>query len=761
MAATAGSADSASSREDDALGAALGVFTEASSDEQRLAGLLLATRVGNPSNPAHVRRMWRAIGTTFPRRLLQTKSTDANFHMLALSLIGTFTTLPEAAEDGDILALVPILLDFAEEDAGSSAVSQLVIEILEQLAAVPAGRLCLLKTTSAVALLGNLAQSERATPDCVNASLHLLCLILYSVHDPGFAARPSSQQVLGAVEVAAAVFAKRQDEVKFAAVRTLVYILEYIVLGSEADAASSAGSGGGSRRSSGGDHHAQPAALSATVRRKLTARAAEKKWLAPVRRGLYDILRSKVGPEQRSQALCLAALLCELDGFSWALGADVEGWESGFARILVHLTCVELRMGLEDVRLADIENNTALLSSCLVITEAFLCFLAEKCHADGTNSALPMDVVLQLQAPLNGAIGAVIALLRLLRDGEGQELEPVRGADIMAEHNAAKAAEQAPAQQPNGVEEVLEPAPTTNPNSKINAAGPPCNLLLPTDGSAPSPLVTGALRLLGAWLAEETESLREEVADILPFVLELVTSRAPAASPDSLVRFFLSAIPSLCFDDGCRAAICNSSSPFIPMLAHLLVDTWLPRCLAHFKVSGSGGGDGDSDDQERSASNVELACSILLNLSVIDTAGLQAHSEALCACLSRMADMTAALHAAGQERSAMYAATTTLRLTGLCGTVSTSSSTVLSPDFHQATESLLTAELPAVVASHDASDQLELWCLALEGLALLEPADVGKHRALIGALRQHLPKIDPQHPFRARIAAVLDSLVAC
>ena len=63
------------------------------------------------------------------------------------------------------------------------------------------------------------------------------------------------------------------------------------------------------------------------------------------------------GASQRDPALQLASLMCESCGVTWAFGP--QGDNRKFLLLLVHLTCIEVRMTLEDKQLIEVGEQSS------------------------------------------------------------------------------------------------------------------------------------------------------------------------------------------------------------------------------------------------------------------------------------------------------------------------------------------------------------------------------------------------------------------
>ncbi|KAL4234846.1 hypothetical protein ACF0H5_006487 [Mactra antiquata] len=189
----------------------------------------------------------------------------------------------------------------------------------------------------------------------------------------------------------------------------------------------------------------------------------EPPWIRPIVRGLDNVLRSKIGPSQREQALKLASVMVHVCG----IYSIQPPYTHDFKLFLLttHLCCVEVRMILEDSDLTLASNKGRLLSSCYTFLE---------CVINHLTSGATIDIddrqVMQLHCAMVGAFGAVINFLKRV------------SMDTSVQWNS---------------------------------------------------IILATVRVLGAWLAEETSALREEIYDLIPFLVQISKMCIP---PDKVVK---------------------------------------------------------------------------------------------------------------------------------------------------------------------------------------------------------------------------------
>jgi len=188
----------------------------------------------------------------------------------------------------------------------------------------------------------------------------------------------------------------------------------------------------------------------------------EEPWLTLLQKGLHDILFSKISKKQRDPAMQLVASVIEVSDFEWCLTDNKETQEKGrFFLIILNLATIEVIMHLEEQSLDEIMENSELLVSCYYIIESAVAYMAS-------------DRLLQLDQRQRGQ------LYTALKNGFSSILGFLQELSVTLQ------------EQTHHLE---------NHQKKY--------------------FVSATIRILGAWLSEETMAMREEVCEILPFILRL------------------------------------------------------------------------------------------------------------------------------------------------------------------------------------------------------------------------------------------------
>ena len=188
----------------------------------------------------------------------------------------------------------------------------------------------------------------------------------------------------------------------------------------------------------------------------------EEPWLPLLQRGLHDILFSKITKKQRDPAMQLVASVIEVSDFEWCLTDNAETQERGrFFLIILNLATIEVIMHLEEQSLDEIMEKSELLVSCYYIIESAVAYMA-------SDRLLLLDQRQrgQLYTALKNGFTSILGFL--------QELSMTLR------------------EQPHHLESHQKKY-----------------------------FVCATIRILGAWLSEETMAMREEVYEILPFILDI------------------------------------------------------------------------------------------------------------------------------------------------------------------------------------------------------------------------------------------------
>ena len=195
---------------------------------------------------------------------------------------------------------------------------------------------------------------------------------------------------------------------------------------------------------------------------KSVFQGGEKRWLADVYKGLNDILQSKISSEQRNPAIILLSAVIELVGMDWMIEFSRQQ-SPGLYILSLTIVSVEIRMILDGKTAAEIVNKTNLLCSCFNILEKAINFAIVNAGLSPNNRKLPAIVLDGLPKVYSLATESIHSIVTFL-------------------------------------DRVPQMGTTTGQERHV---------------------VFASVRVLCAWMAEETAALQEDICRLLPFLLKL------------------------------------------------------------------------------------------------------------------------------------------------------------------------------------------------------------------------------------------------
>ncbi|CAM6083214.1 unnamed protein product [Calypogeia fissa] len=265
------------------------------SDEQRLVGLLLATKFVKGDDLEAVRKVFDAIGFQFINRLLKTGSGEVGrgadkrqaYLHLALSILAAFCRLPELAASEEVIAKVPVFVTTLGSKQDGAAAGDCYECLLAVSISSEQGMQALLKFNALTAVVRQLNDSPPDAP-WFPVGIKLLHTLLAKVAAEGRIAE-YAQDFTYVIPAVASQLAFRQDTVKFEALSIL-----YSLLVSD---------------------------ISTLIKEALRGSVHLSQWPAHARIGLGQILHSRVAIEQKYLVLELAESIVELVGDAWLTGS--------------------------------------------------------------------------------------------------------------------------------------------------------------------------------------------------------------------------------------------------------------------------------------------------------------------------------------------------------------------------------------------------------------------------------------------------------
>nr|XP_006818323.1 PREDICTED: neurochondrin-like [Saccoglossus kowalevskii] len=340
------------------------------------------------------------------------------FHSIGLTLLACFCTDPELAADPQMQSKIPIFNDVitsckslrgAELDGGVRGTVDDCYQCLLSIASAPDGQQQMIRHGSVQALC------KACTEKCYGCEKSLP-LIIQLLQQNGNQVWTYYDKVINQLlDSLSAQFRETQEKKKFVLCDSLFAVLS-------------------------------------TASRPVIETLPYSVWSSNIYYGLSDILRSKIGAKQRDPALKLSALMIEHFGISWALGPEQDS-STKYLLLLVHLSCIEVRITLEDTSDCEKESRSSVISACYHMLESIIGYMT----AEPTLS-LTTKQITQLHSAMVGAFGAVVHYLTRMSE------------------------------------------------DKSNYT---------------TPLVQASVRVLGAWLAEETSALKEDIYAIIPFLIDI------------------------------------------------------------------------------------------------------------------------------------------------------------------------------------------------------------------------------------------------
>jgi len=407
----------------------IGALNGAKNDTEKMAALFLVTKVVKaPSlNRENRLALFNAIGFKFLLRLLNTPSSpdcpSLLYKSVALSILSTFCSDPTIASSPEMLEAVPIFMKIVQESAESGD---------------DEGEELLVVANEAYHCLSAVATTEKGGDALVKTGAISVLISIYTKQDV--------EEVLGILKNAGRTLGTRVWGTSSEDFNTL---MDRISLNFEVEQS---------------EHKFELCDVMASLMTSynMTPEAVENAfWPASVLKGLIDILSSKITEKQRNPALKLASVMLTTLGVDWMLKTSEQGSKAyQFLVLLVNLSCIELRMTLEDRTLDKILPKEDLIGSCYGIIETTITFMTGH-HFEFLDEKQKE----QLYASLKGGASAILSFLNLLQTESGK-------------------------------------------NPKF------------WDGKK-KVLACASVRCLGAWLAEESATLKEEMYKLLPFVLSL------------------------------------------------------------------------------------------------------------------------------------------------------------------------------------------------------------------------------------------------
>ncbi|CAN6459371.1 unnamed protein product [Victoria cruziana] len=259
-------------------------------DEQKFAGLLLATRLCQGNDDVSVRRIYEAVGFRFLNRLLQTGlgkggngEEREDYLKLALTVLATFCRVPEVASSTDLLSTVPLFLEILMKKSDPSVIAECYESLLLIGSASCDGPRMLFNCGAINVVSSHISILPDGSP-AMELSMRLL-LIIFNGLSLDVIIPQNSEDLASLVVAVARPFALLHSAVKFDALHVLSAILSF--------------------------HHMEP------LYQSLESRSSDCIWGTYIGVGITAVLQNRVASTEKLAALILAESMMNIFGESW------------------------------------------------------------------------------------------------------------------------------------------------------------------------------------------------------------------------------------------------------------------------------------------------------------------------------------------------------------------------------------------------------------------------------------------------------------
>ncbi|XAR71016.1 hypothetical protein NMG60_11028091 [Bertholletia excelsa] len=265
-------------------------------DEQRLAGLLLATKLCDKDDHAAIRRVYDAVGGRFLDRLLRTGMTkraaggSANenrdaYLQLSVTVLAACCRVPEIASTEDMALKIPLILEIMSKELGSSLIEE-CYEFLFLVSNAHKDGISKLYESKGMRVL---ASQMSALPDgspSIEFSMRIVQLMINKL-SLGTLNREYPSELAIVVAAIAKQFAVLHNALKFEALHLLSALLSSI--------------------------HSAPL-------HEALQSLRDDMWSTFIRVGVVAVLQNRVAPAEKFQALVLAESTISIVGEQWLIG---------------------------------------------------------------------------------------------------------------------------------------------------------------------------------------------------------------------------------------------------------------------------------------------------------------------------------------------------------------------------------------------------------------------------------------------------------
>ncbi|GFQ00430.1 neurochondrin [Phtheirospermum japonicum] len=299
-------------------------------DSQRLAGLLLVTKLCDNNDQTTILNVYQALGSTFLHRLLLTGigkgsggGDNANrdaYLRLSVTVLAAFARVPQIAATDEMLSKVPLILEVLSMESGASINDECYEFLFLVTAAHDDGAITLYKSGGMNVLVSQMPTLSHDS-HVMELAIKLVHLIISKLPaEKVYVDHPSELSKM--VAAIAKQFALLHNSLKFEALHLLSTIL------------SSDDSG----------------ALNAVLRSMKS-----NDWSTCIRVGIMDVLQNRVATAYKHQALVLAECAISIVGEEWLIGpTTLPDARSSFPAdrcilLVLETSRVEIAVGLNEL----------------------------------------------------------------------------------------------------------------------------------------------------------------------------------------------------------------------------------------------------------------------------------------------------------------------------------------------------------------------------------------------------------------------------
>lgn len=266
-------------------------------DEQRLTGLLLATKFCRGDDKDSILKVFHALGMKFLDRLLRTgtgkstgmipdKDQQEAYLQLALTIFAAFCRVPDLASLDDIISKVPIILETLTDKAGQRITVE-CFECLLGIATASEKGFFALRETRAIPIIANHIYLFPDDSPSIEMAVKLMQFLLAKM-PMEIEITEYTDDLAAAVVAISRQFAIQQTSLKFDAL-----LLISTLVASE---------------------------YSVPIRNALQSSSRDPLWPTYVRIGIGTILQNRVVADKKHLALSLAKSMMEMFGEDWLIG---------------------------------------------------------------------------------------------------------------------------------------------------------------------------------------------------------------------------------------------------------------------------------------------------------------------------------------------------------------------------------------------------------------------------------------------------------